>query len=145
MMSKQLLKELQFAQDILSTTDTSIVAIKNSKIIGKKTGTGLRPFMELIDEIGNELSDCVIGDRILGKASALLCTYSNIKAVYSPQGTKTAIAFLVMHAIPCQIDHMIPYIQNRTGDDRCPFEQLLENINDPQEAYNLLQEKLMQT
>jgi len=145
MVSTELLNELQMAQEILSTTDASIVAIKHSQIIGKKTGTGLRPFMELIEEIGNDLSDCVIGDRILGKASALLCTYSNIKAVYSPQGTKTAIAFLVMHVIPCQIDHMIPHIQNRTGDGRCPFEQLLEKINDPQEAYLLLQEKIMQT
>ena len=117
-MSKELLNELQLAQEILSTTDASIVAIKRLKIIGKKTGMGLRPFLELIDELGDELSDCVLGDRILGKASALLCSYCNIRGVYSPQGTKTAIAFLVMNAIPCQIDHMIPFIQNRTGGNR---------------------------
>lgn len=143
MIVEDILSDLAYAQQYLSKKKSSIVAIKDGEIIGEKTGFGLRPFLELINEQGTMLSKTVLGDRILGKASALLCRYSQVRGVYSPQGTKSAIALLIMEGIPCQIDQMIPFIQNKTGDDQCPFEHLLEKVNDPTEAYQVLQEKIM--
>ena len=143
MVSQDIIDGLNLARDVIQTSDSSVVVIKNSQILAKKKGEGLRPLLEVIQELGEQMQGSIVGDRILGKASALLCRYGNASAVYSPQGTKTAIALLIIGGIPSQIEQMIPNITNRTGDGMCPFEKMLENVTDPQEAYEILNEKLM--
>ena len=130
------------ARDILLKTDCSIVVIKNNSILSQKKGNGIKPIMEIIEELGPELKDSIIGDRILGKASALLCVYSEVSGVYSIQATKTGIAVLIRAGIPGETDEMIPYIKNMKGDDICPFEKILINIDSPEEAYTVLKKTL---
>jgi len=142
MIPEDVLQDIRVAVDYLKTHDDSIVAVNKQKIIDTKKGEGVRPFLELIRDIKFPLSACVIGDRILGKASALLCCYVNARGVYAPQGTKTAIATLVVSGIPAQLDTMVSHITNRAGDGLCPFEALLATVDDPARAYDLLQEKL---
>ena len=142
MVDPEILNGFELVRDVLSTSDTSIVVVKNDQILCKKQGDGVRPILETIDELGDQMQGCIVGDRILGKASALLCQYAKIKAVYSPQATKTAIALLIIGGIPVQVDHMIPYITNRDDSGLCPFEKMLENVTDPKNAYNILTEKI---
>jgi hypothetical protein len=141
MVSQEIIAGFNLARDILDTTDFSIVVIKNSQVLAKKKGDGVKPLLDVIDELGEQMHGSIIGDRILGKASALLCRYAQVQAVYSPQGTKTAIALLILGSIPAEIDQMIPYITNRMGDGMCPFEKILENITEPKKAYKVLKEK----
>jgi len=135
--------DLALAKDILSKKDLSIVLVNYGKIWKEKKGMGIKPILELVDEMGDELNEYVIGDRILGRASAFLCRYAKVKAVYSPQATKTAIAILILGGIPCQVDSMIPFIKNRDGEEMCPFEDLLKDVEQPDVAYKILKEKLL--
>jgi hypothetical protein len=135
--------DINLAREILSSEDYSIVVINEGKILNHEKGDGIKPFMKIIDELGSDLEGKVIGDRILGKASAFLCRYSNVRGVYSPQATKTAIAILIIGGIPCQTDEMIPFIKNRIGDGLCPFEKMLQNVESPEEAYRILNEKVI--
>jgi hypothetical protein len=48
-----------------------------------------------------------------------------------------------MGSIPAQVDKLIPFIKNHDGSDLCPFEKMLENIDEPKKAYNLLKEKVL--
>lgn len=139
--SEEIIKDMNLARIILSSEDYSIVVIRDGKILIHKKGDGIKPILKVIDELGDEMKDTVVGDRILGKASAFLCRYSKVKGVYSPQATKTAIAILIIGEIPCQIDEMIPVIKNKTGDGLCPFEKMLKNVESPEEAYKILKEK----
>jgi hypothetical protein len=139
----EVIKELELARNVLSTTDCSVVIINYGKIWEKKTGEGIRPILEIIDEMGESIQRSIIGDRILGRASALLCRYAKAQAVYSPQGTKTGIALLIMGGIPCQVDELIPFIKNKAGDNLCPFEKMLKDITSPEEAYKILKEKVI--
>ena len=116
---------------------------RGKTVIFKKKGDGIKPILETIEELGEEIHGSIIGDRILGKASALLCIYSQAKAVYSPQATKTAIALMLINGIPSQADVLIPRIDNRDGTDMCPFEKMLKNVNSPDEAYNILKAKIL--
>jgi len=143
MVKENIMRDMDLAREVLSKTDYSIVVIKNGKILAKRRGVGIRPILEVIDELKNSIYGSIIGDRILGKASALLCRYANAKGVYSPQATKTAIALLLMADIPSQIDKMVPYIKNRDGDDICPFEEMLKDVDSPDEAYNILKKKIL--
>ena len=143
MVDEETINDMELAREVISTTDYSIVVIGYGKIWKQKKGEGIRPILETIEEMGEDIYDSVIGDRILGKASALLCRYAKAQAVYSPQGTKTGIALLIMGGIPCQVDELIPQIMNRNGDDICPFEKMLKDVTSPEEAYKILKEKVL--
>jgi hypothetical protein len=139
----EIIDDINLAREILSSENYSIVVICDGKILNHKKGDGIKPFMKIIDELGDDLEGKVIGDRILGKASAFLCRYSKVRGVYSPQATKTAIAILIIGGIPCQTDEMIPFIKNRNGDGLCPFEKMLKNVESPEEAYKILNENVI--
>ena len=143
-LSEEIVKDLELAREILSTTDCSIVVISYGKIWKKKTGEGIKPILEVIDDMGEDIHGSIIGDRILGRASALLCRYAKAQGVYSPQGTKTGIALLIMGGVPCQVDELVPYIKKRDGDDLCPFEKMLKDVTSPEDAYKILKEKVIQ-
>lgn len=136
-------RDLELAREVLSNTDCSIVVVNYGKIWKQKTGEGIRPILETIEEMGEDIQGSVIGDRILGRASALLCRYANAQGVYSPQGTKTGIALLIMGGVPCQVDQLIPSIKNRDGNGLCPFEKMLKDVTSPEEAYKILKEKVI--
>jgi len=139
--NEEVIKDLELAREVLSKTDYSIVIISNGKIWKQKKGDGIRPILEAMEEMGDDIHNSIIGNRILGRASALLCRYAKAQAVYSPQGTKTGIALLIMGGVPCQVDELIPFIINRDDDDLCPFEKTLKDVTSPEEAYKILKEK----
>lgn len=141
MVCEEILKDMDLARGILSETDCSIVVVKKGEVIIKKQGDGVRPILETIGELGEDMKESIVGDRILGKASALLCVYSGVSGVYSPQATKTAIAVLIRAGIPGQTDKIIPFIKNRTLDDICPFEKMLKDVDSPEEAFEILKKK----
>jgi len=141
-LSEEVVKDLEIAREVLSTSDCSVVVVNYGKIWKKKTGEGIKPILEVIEEMGEDIQGSVIGDRILGKASALLCRYAKAQGVYSPHGTKTGIALLIMGGVPCQVDELIPFIKNRAGDGICPFEKMLKDVTGPDEAYKILKDKL---
>jgi hypothetical protein len=142
MVDEDILKDMNFARNILKDEDCSIVVIKDMEIISKKHGNGIKPILETIIESKDCIYDSVIGDRILGKASALLCRYAKVKGVYSPQATKIAIAILITANIPSQIDKIIPYIKNFDKTGICPFEELLKDIDSPRDAFMILKENI---
>jgi len=78
---------------------------------------------------------------MVGKAAAFLFRYQKIKGVYSLRGTKTGIALLIMGGIPCQIDEMIQKI-DEDDTEYYTFEQSLNNVESPEDAYKVLKEKI---
>jgi len=143
MVSPGVLDDMEVARGVLSKTGCSVVVVKDGKVLTEKQGEGIRPILDAILELGNKMQGTVVGDRILGKASALLCVYSKVDGVYSPQATKTAIAVLIRAGVPGQTDEIIPFVKNRDGDGVCPFEKMLADIDSSEEAYNILKEKVI--
>jgi len=139
----EIIKDMTLARSILSSEDFSVVIIRDEKIISHKKEHGIKPILELIDELGNDIIGTVFGNRLLGKAQAFLCRYSKVAGVYSPQATKTAIAILIIGGIPCQADEMIPFIKNNDSEGISTFEKMLQNVESPEEAYNILKEKVI--
>ena len=138
MVNEEIIEDMDTARELLSTADFSIVVLKTGTVLTKKQGDGINPILETVDEMGEELQGAIVGDRILGKASALLCAYAKVGGVYAPQATKTAIAVLIRTGIPGQTDELIPYVKNRDSDNLCPFEDMLADVDLPEEAYKVL-------
>ena len=51
MVEKKIIRDMDLAREILLKTNSSIVVIKNNKLITKKRGEGIRPILETIDEL----------------------------------------------------------------------------------------------
>jgi len=143
MVDEEVMRDIELARQIINSEDCSIVVVNYGKIWHKKKGEGVQPLLETIEDLGEDIHGSVIGDRILGKASAMLCRYARATGVYAPQGTKTAIATLVVGGIPCEVDTMVPFVQNKFKNGMCPFETMLTDIDSPEEAYTLLKTKLL--
>lgn len=142
-LSEEILKDLELARKVITTEDCSLVVVKNEKIWKKKKGEGIRPILEAIIEMDEEINGSVIGENTLGTASALLCRYAKASGVYSTEGTKTAIALLIMGGVPCQVDKMIPFIQKNETNNQFLFEEILNKADSPEEAFVILKEKLL--
>lgn len=143
MIEKNILADMDLASNSIIKSKNSIVVVKNGIILSEKKGDGLKPILEVIEELGDSIKGSIIGDKILGKASSLLCIYCNASGVYSKQSTKNAIALLIKYNIPIQTDKIIPYIENKMGNDICPFEKMIDKVDSPKEAYNILKKNIM--
>ena len=141
-MDQETITGLNKVRKILADKKYSVVIIKNGEIIEKQKGKGLSPLIKIVEKRSNEIKNSVVGDMILGKASAMICAHAGVKAVYSPKATKQAIAILITKNIPVQVDKIVPYIKNSEGNDICPFEKILEDVNQIEEAYKILKEKI---
>ena len=82
LVDEEVMREIKLAKQIMSESDASIVVIKYGKIWKEKKGDGIKPFLEVIEEM-DDITGSVIGNRILGKAEALLCRYKCIWRICS--------------------------------------------------------------
>ena len=104
--------------------------------------SGIRPL--IIPMIENPLffKGQSVADKIIGKASALLLVYAQVKEVYTPLLSKAGREVFDRFHIPYEYDEETEYIVNRTGDDMCPMEKCVNQIDDPKEAFEALRKKL---
>lgn len=86
--------------------------------------------------------DCVVADKIIGKASAMLLVLSGVKEVYTPVLSKAGKEVFERYGVPCEYDSLADYIVNRRGDGMCPMEMTVKDIDDPMEAFEALKKKL---
>ena len=142
MMDEHIVKDLKKARLLLHMSDVSLAVIKDGEVVDQRKGNGVAPFIDLIESTSADFSDCVIGDRLLGRASAFLCRYVNASGVYAVKGTKKALAVLLVGGVLGEVDEFIPQVSNRSFDGLCPFERAVTSVESPDEAYVLIKKKL---
>lgn len=121
----------------------SLAIIEENKRISLHHGKGIGPLVDLIEE-GEDLSDCLLVDKVTGKAAALLCVLLKVKKLYTILLSEQAIPVLEKAGVSYQYGSLVPHILNAKKDGMCPMEQAVEDIDDPEEAYPILKERLLQ-
>ena len=104
-------------------------------------GRGISPMMSFITE-GKDLQGYSVADVIVGKAAAMLFVKAGISAVYGEVMTVAARDYLASNGIPCSCKTLTERIINRNGDDICPMEKTVTDIEDYEEGYIALKERL---
>jgi len=127
------ISDIELARKIISESDNSLVVIQYNKIWKETKEKGVKPFLEAIADMKEEFNGTVIGIDFLDKATAMLCCYAKVSAVYAPHATKTGIAILIMAGIPSEIDEMLQSVENKE-------DKLLQDVNSAEEAYKILKE-----
>ncbi len=126
--------DLEQAKRALKDKNLSLVFVKNSQIIFETDAEGLAGFLQAIDTLGR-LSGSSVADRVIGKAAALLCAYSKVKATFAITLSRSGLETLKTHNIRSEFENLTPTILNMKKSDKCPFEKLVENVKAPVEAY----------
>jgi len=127
--------DLKAAKQILKDKKLNLVFVKNSQPIFETSKEGLSGFLKAIEKLNNNLSDASVADKIIGRAAALLCAYSNVKAAYAITLSKSGLNILNTYKIPCEFEILTSTILNLKKTNICPFEKLVEKISNPKEAY----------
>lgn len=97
--------------------------------------------MRLISE-GRDLQGYAVADLIVGKAAAMLFVKAGILAVYGEVMSEAGCTYLQQHGIPCSFGTLTQSIINRSGDGVCPMEQTVALIDDPDDGYLALRDRL---
>ncbi len=100
---------------------------------------GIRPLMQFIQE---DKKGYYVADKIVGKAAAYLFILLEVKAVYADTISVAGLKVLEENNIPVYYRQLVEYIINRTGDDMCPMEKTVKDIDDPKAAHRALAEKI---
>lgn len=104
--------------------------------------SGIKPIMSKLEEDLNFFSGSVVADKIIGKAAAMLFVLSGVKEVYALVLSKAGKKILEDYNIIFHYDELTDKIINRKGDDICPMEKTVQDIDDLDMAYEALRHKV---
>lgn len=129
-------------KDILLKDFNTIVIYKSDASIVVSKDRGVAPLMNLLKEDNSQLKDSVVVDKVIGKAAALLMAYAGVKEVYTPVISSPALKVFKNYNIIIHYDKEVERIVNRKGDGLCPMETLCLDVENPDEAYAKILERI---
>ncbi len=130
--------DVKLARALLRDNGVGLVAVKNGRVVATSQERGVRPLLDMALRRASDLAGAVLGDRVVGRASAMLCVYCRVAAVYTPLASESAVAELSSARIPLVADRRTQSILNRAGTDVCPFERMTEGLRSPAEVVQAL-------
>ena len=101
--------------------------------------------MNAEENLGDQLRNASLADKVAGKAVALLCVYARISAIYAETLSGKAKIVLEKNGIHTEWKELVDNILDLNRSDVCPFEKTAEKTSDPKDAFKafkVLQESL---
>jgi len=132
------MKDLETAKKALTERQLTLCVVKEGFIIFESKTHGVSGFMEAVEEFKSRLDGASVADRVVGKAIALLCVYVNARAIYAATISNAAKALLDGSSVYLEWDSLVENILSADRSKTCPFEQLVDRITDPADAYRKL-------
>ena len=104
--------------------------------------SGIKPLVEKLNEDLYYFKGLEVADKVVGKAAAMLFVLSGVKKVYAHVLSKAGEKILKENNIEYEYGQLVENIINRSGDDICPMEKTVKDIDDYNEAYIALKNKI---
>lgn len=105
----------------------------------KESGRGIGPLLQIWKQ-GEK--DCIAGDKIIGKAAAMILVSMQAQYVYGDVMSKSAAKLFRRYKIPYEYGVLTEEIRNRKDTGLCPMEEAVWSIEEPEEAIVAIQKKL---
>ncbi len=118
----------------------SCVLLRDSTPVYQSCARGIRPLLDAIDA-GIDARGLTAVDKIVGKAAAMLYLYMGVTRVYAEVMSDAARDALTARGVDCFCRVRTDKIVNRRGDDLCPMEKTVAEIDDPVAALGALRKK----
>ncbi len=120
--------------------DHRLALYKDNKLITSEE-RGIKPMMNLLlNKV--DLTGFSAADRSVGKAVAFLFAKAKIKDIHCEIISLPAIEVFNKYKIKYYADKVVKNIINRTKDDICPMEKSVLNVDNYEEAFPILLNKL---
>jgi hypothetical protein len=127
----------------LEESGMNLLVFSGGKVVYSSDERGIMPLVDAIDVIGGEgLGDLITADRIVGKAAALLNVYLGAREVHAMLISAGAKGLLLERGIPFEFREETDAIKMKDGVIFCPFERMVQDVSDPEEAYSMMKERL---
>lgn len=122
--------------DELERRGLSLLIYSGEEAIYSSSEGGVMPLLQAIGLLGLErLRGSVVADKVIGKAAALLIIYFQASEAHASLISYEAREVFMKRGLKHSYRKEAPHILNRDGSDICPFEKLVMDIYDPEEAY----------
>lgn len=128
--------------DELARTGLSLMIHLDGEVVFTSGGHGIMPLLEAVDVIGRDsLRGSIVVDKIVGRAAALLTLYIGALEVHAGLISAGAKELLMRRGLRHYFGRESPIITGWGGSGVCPFEGLVADIDDPEEAYRRIRAK----
>ncbi len=134
-------EQLERAKNALQGEITFAAVLADGELITSEK-KGIAPLMALLQENPGKLKGACVADRVIGRAAALLMEKAGIAAAYGEITSGHALRAFEKSSIAFSYGKAVEYIINRTRDGMCPMEQAVLQIEDAEEAYLALRQRL---
>ena len=116
----------------------SAALVRGGRVLSLQRGNGIRPVLRAVAESNDDVRGASLADKVVGLAVARLTAYFGLAAVYAVVGSDSAAEELDRAGIPYEFAESVPLIMNRSGDGRCPIENLAASGGTPEDTYRVL-------
>jgi hypothetical protein len=128
---------------MLEESGLNLLIFRGGETVFSSGSRGITPLIEAIDNLNREgIGELVTADRVVGRAAALLNIHLGVREVHAMLISTRAKALLQKHGIGFQFREETDAIKMKDGVIICPFERLVQDISDPEEAYVKVKAKL---
>ncbi len=133
------MKNLFKAKEILSRGHTCVLTNGEDVIVTDERGVA--PLLKWLDEEKN-FEEYSAADKVIGKAAAYFYVTMGIKKIWASVISKPAAQVFEEYKIEYWYDSIVDAIINRKGDGFCPMESAVMNIDNPEEAIEVIRNKV---
>jgi hypothetical protein len=133
-MNKKLLKE-----EFIKAGYSCLLVKENEKFFSYEKG--VKPLFVFLKS-GKDFTSFLAYDKVVGKATAFLYILLKVKEVNALVISEPAYNLLKENNIKVEYSKKVENIINRKGDDLCPFEKLVLEIEEPKTALELITKQL---
>ncbi len=134
------MKDIEKAIKLLTGHSVALVRGEKTYISDER---GVKPLITYIAE-GVDLDGFSAADTVIGKAAAMLMVKVGIREVFGVVMSSSAKAYFERHNVTFGYHTLTDSILNRTKTGICPMESAVRGIEDPQEGYKAILNKLNQ-
>lgn len=134
------MNDINKAKDIFSDGGYSCVLCRGNSVF-TSSEKGIKRLVDFCAESG-AFSGFSAADKIVGKAAAFLYAKMGVVRVFAQVLSTGGEQVLRKYGIEYEYDTLCGEIINRTGTDICPMEKAVRTVEDCEEAYKILLEKV---
>ena len=135
------MSSIQKLKYIVNSNKHAFIAINKNETY-TSDDIGVKPIITKLRQDKEYFKDFVIGDKIIGKAAALLLVLSKVNYVYGKIMSKAAVEVLQSNSIVFEYGEIVDFIQNRTNTGMCPLEDSVKDTCSPENAFFLIEERI---
>ena len=130
--------DIEIAKSDIGKKGFALSVVKDGKTIIQSKTPGVSALVTAIERDRQSLRGASAADKVLGRAAAMLFVYSEVKCVFALLASQDALTTLKMFSVPFECEKTVAQILNRNQTSTCPFESLIQDVEDPQDAFEKL-------